>query len=101
VTLSINGYSYSSMPVRYLTMRKGERVRWYIMAGLNDFDFHTPHWHGNTVTVGGMRTDVVAVAPMQMVVADMVPDDVGVWLFHCHIAFHFENGMSVKYQVRP
>jgi hypothetical protein len=44
-------------------MRKGEHVRWYVMSGLNDFDFHTPHWHGNTVLIGGMRTDVTSVAP--------------------------------------
>ncbi len=101
VTFSINGYSYSSMPLRYLTVRKGERVRWYIMGGLNDFDFHTTHWHGNTVLIGGMRTDVASVAPMQMVVAGMIPDDVGVWLFHCHIAFHNEMGMNVRYVVKP
>ena len=38
------------MPLRALTMRKGDHVRWYLFAGMNDFDFHTPHWHGNTVS---------------------------------------------------
>jgi FtsP/CotA-like multicopper oxidase with cupredoxin domain len=92
---------YRRIRVEYLTMRKGERVRWYVMSGLNDFDFHTPHWHGNTVLIGGMRTDVTSVAPMQMLVADMVPDNVGVWLFHCHIHFHNEMGMNAKYRVIP
>jgi FtsP/CotA-like multicopper oxidase with cupredoxin domain len=101
VTFSINGYSFSSNPLKDWTMKKGEQVRWYIMAGLNDFDFHTPHWHGNTVLIGGMRTDVTSVAPMQMIVADMVPDDVGIWLFHCHIAFHNDMGMNVRYRVVP
>jgi hypothetical protein len=27
------------------------------MASTNDFDFHAPHWHGNTVILNGMRTD--------------------------------------------
>ncbi|MDE3136703.1 MAG: multicopper oxidase domain-containing protein [Acidobacteriota bacterium] len=101
VTFSINGYSFSSMPRSYLTMRKGEHVRWYLMSGLNDFDFHTPHWHGNTVVINGMRTDVTAMGPMQMVVADMEPDDPGTWLFHCHVAFHNELGMNVQYTVLP
>ena len=101
VTFSINGFVQSSMPLRALTMRKGEHVRWYVMSGLNDFDFHAPHWHGNTVLVGGMRTDVTAVAPMQMLEADMVPDNIGIWLLHCHVAFHNEVGMNVRYRVQP
>jgi hypothetical protein len=49
-------------------------------------DFHAPHWHGNTVIVNGMRTDVTQLAMMQMATADVVPDNVGTWLFHCHVA---------------
>ena len=77
VKFSVNGYSHGSMPLRALTMHKGEHVRWYLFSGMNDFDFHTPHWHGNTVVINQMRTDVTAMAPMQMVTADMVPDDPG------------------------
>jgi len=99
VTFSINGYSHGSMPLRALTMREGEHVRWYVFAGTNDFDFHTPHWHGNTVVISHMRTDVTALSPMQMITADMVPDDVGIWLFHCHVSFHNSQGMNVRYEV--
>ena len=101
VTFSINGFAHSSMPLRALTMRKGEHVRWYVFSGANDFDFHTPHWHGNTVLINQMRTDVTSIAPMQMVTADMVPDDVGTWLFHCHVTFHNWMGMNVRYVVTP
>lgn len=38
---------------------------------------------------------------MAMVVADMVPDDAGIWLFHCHVSFHNEAGMAVRYRVLP
>jgi len=69
------------------------------MASTNDFDFHTPHWHGNTTVVNGMRTDVTFIGAMQMLVADMVPDDVGTWLFHCHVSFHNAAGMAVRYAV--
>jgi hephaestin len=36
-----------------------------------------------------------------MLVADMVPDDPGIWLLHCHVQFHKELGMSVRFQVKP
>lgn len=99
VKFSINGYTRGSMPLAALTIRAGERVRWYLMSSTNDFDFHSPHWHGNTTTTAGMRTDATFLGPMQMTVADMVPDNVGIWLFHCHVSFHNEAGMAVRYQV--
>jgi len=101
VTFSINGFSHGSMPLRALTMHKGEHVRWYLFSGSNDFDFHTPHWHGNTVLINQMRTDVTFMAPMQMMTADMVPDDPGIWLLHCHVSFHNAAGMNVRYRVTP
>jgi hephaestin len=101
VKFTINGYVHGSLPLRALTVKKGERVRWYLMASTNDFDFHAPHWHGNTVLLNGMRTDVAQLAMMQMAVADMIPDDAGTWLFHCHVSFHNEEGMAVRYRVVP
>lgn len=101
VKFSINGFVRGSMPLSELTIRKGEHVRWYLMASTNDFDFHAPHWHGNTVILNGMRTDVAQLAMMQMSTADMVPDNVGTWLFHCHVSFHNEEGMAVRYRVMP
>ena len=99
VKFTINGFVHGSMPLDDITMRQGERVRWYLMASTNDFDFHAPHWHGNTVIMNGMRTDVAQLAMMQMVTADMVPDNVGTWLFHCHVSFHNEEGMAMRYRV--
>ncbi|MEO8945099.1 MAG: multicopper oxidase domain-containing protein [Gemmatimonadaceae bacterium] len=101
VKFTINGFIHGAMPLSSLTMRRGERVRWYLMSSTNDFDVHSPHWHGNTVLIGGMRTDVTSLPIMGMVTADMVPDNVGTWLFHCHISFHNSAGMSVRYRVNP
>lgn len=101
VKFTINGYLFGAMPLGALTVRRGEHVRWYLMASTNDFDAHSPHWHGNTVTIAGMRTDVANLVPMNMVVADMTPDDPGTWLFHCHVSFHNQTGMSVRYRVLP
>jgi len=96
---SINGYVYGNEPPIELT--KGEAVRWYTMGMGTEVDMHTPHWHGNTVTVeGGHRADVVSLLPASMVMADMVPDDRGTWLFHCHVADHITAGMSMRYVVK-
>jgi manganese oxidase len=94
---SINGYVFGNGPM--ITVRKGERVRWYVMSMGTEVDLHTPHWHGNTVTVNGMRMDTVNLLPASMVVADMVADDPGVWLFHCHVNDHISAGMLTRYMV--
>ena len=94
---SINGYVFGNQPM--ITMHRGEHVRWYVMSMGTEVDLHTPHWHGNTVTVNGMRMDVVSLLPATMVVADMVPDDVGIWLFHCHVNDHIRAGMLTRYKV--
>ena len=80
---TINGYLFGSMPMP--TMKIGKRVRWYLLGLGTEADLHTPHWHGNTVTVGGHRVDTVSLLPATSVVADMVPDDPGIWMFHCHV----------------
>jgi FtsP/CotA-like multicopper oxidase with cupredoxin domain len=94
---SINGYMYGNGPL--MTMHQGERVRWHVMSMGNEVDLHTPHWHGNTVIAGGMRTDTVNLLPATMVTADMVPDGPGIWLLHCHVADHIAAGMLSRYQV--
>jgi len=93
---SLNGFVYGHLPM--LTMREGERVRWYLMASTN-FEVHAPHWHGNTVLSQGMNTDTLSLITMGMLVADMTPDNVGTWLFHCHVGIHFEAGMIARYEV--
>jgi FtsP/CotA-like multicopper oxidase with cupredoxin domain len=95
---SMNGYLYGRLPG--LTMHVGERVRWYLMA-TTGFEIHAPHWHGNDVVINNMRTDVGALLPMGMVVADMIPDDPGTWLFHCHVGPHLIAGMQALYHVLP
>ena len=99
VKWSINGYIYGNTPM--MTMKIGDHVRWYV-ATLGDFNnAHTPHWHGNVVLRDGKRTDVVALLPAGMVTVDMVPDNPGIWMFHCHIDDHMEAGMATFYEVKP
>jgi manganese oxidase len=96
---SINGYIYGNMPL--MTMKKGERVRWYLVALGEQFSVHTPHWHGNVVLQDGKRTDVVELMQAQMLTVDMVPDNPGTWMFHCHIDDHMDAGMATLYKVEP
>ena len=94
---NINGYVYGNGPV--VTLKHGSKVRWYLMGMGTEVDLHTPHWHGNTVTALGMRTDVVSLLPATMMAVDMAPDDVGTWLFHCHVGDHIVAGMQAMYRV--
>jgi manganese oxidase len=96
---TMNGFIRGTMPL--LTMKKGERVRWYIMANSNEDDMHAPHWHGQTVLSNMMRTDTLSLGPMGMMVADMVPDNPGTWLFHCHVNDHLDGGMYALFKVTP
>jgi FtsP/CotA-like multicopper oxidase with cupredoxin domain len=103
---SINGYVFGNQPLGKatgdgMTVKAGQRVRWYLMGMGTEVDLHTPHWHGNTVVANGMRTDVTTLLPAQMVTADMTADNPGVWLFQCHVNEHIAAGMLTRYQVVP
>ena len=94
---AINGYVYANMPM--VSIKKGERVRWYV-GSMGEFaNFHTPHWHGNVVIDHGRRVDVIILGPSQTATVDMLPDNPGVWLYHCHVSDHMEMGMMARYQV--
>ena len=42
---------------------------------------------------------MVILNPMTSAVADMVPDDQGVWLLHCHMPGHFKAGIYTRFTV--
>ncbi len=98
---SVNGYLYGDGPV--MTVQQGQRVRWYLldMGDVGSLNFHTPHWHGNTVLSHGTRRDTIFLLPLGTETADMVPDAPGLWLFHCHLDDHMEAGMMARYEVLP
>jgi FtsP/CotA-like multicopper oxidase with cupredoxin domain len=94
---SINGFIFGNLPL--LQMKRGERVRWYLVALGDSTDLHTPHWHGNTLLHEGRRTDVVELLPASMKVADMQADNPGIWLYHCHVNDHVRAGMVGRYEI--
>jgi manganese oxidase len=81
-------------------MNEGERVRWYIGSLGTEVDLHTPHWHGTTVLdSGGHRTDVPEVLPGAFKVYDMIVDNFGEWIFHCHVEDHIAAGMMTTFKI--
>lgn len=102
---TINGFLWDNFPEvggsYAMSMHLGERVRWYLIGMGTEVDLHTPHWHGQTLTSMGMRTDVVELLPGSMRVADMIPDNVGTWLYHCHVNDHIAAGMIARFSVIP
>jgi len=100
---SMNGYvygDYGSNPA--INVTESELVRWYLLAVGNEVDLHTAHWHGNTVvTAEGLRSDVERLLPGSMSTVDMIPENLGTWLYHCHVADHISAGMMGLYTVVP
>jgi manganese oxidase len=94
---AINGFIFGNLPG--LIMKQGDKVRWYLLGMGNEIDLHTPHWHGETVTDGGRNTDVIELLPGSMATVDMLADNAGTWMFHCHVQDHMEAGMMAVYTV--
>ncbi len=90
----INGKTYADhLP---LPVSQGERVR--LRIGNQSMMFHPMHLHGHTFALvqggrPGVRKDTLNVLPMQRLDVDLVADNPGQWLLHCHNAYHGELGM--------
>jgi len=80
-------------------MKQGEKVRWYVMGMGNEIDIHSPHWHGKTVSDGHHNVDVVQLLPAGTTEVDMLADNPGTWMFHCHVNDHMEGGMMATFTI--
>jgi len=96
---SINGFIFGNLPG--LMMKQDMKVRWYLLGMGNEIDLHTPHWHGEVVSMGKENTDVIELLPGSMKTVDMMADNPGTWMFHCHVRDHMEGGMMAVYVVYP
>jgi FtsP/CotA-like multicopper oxidase with cupredoxin domain len=80
--------------------RKGEHV---VIKMVNNTDFEHPmHMHGHFFQVVAVNNrpvkerfwrDTVVMAPRQDIDIALVADNVGEWMFHCHILDHAAGGM--------
>ena len=97
----INGRTYAEHTP--LPVTAGETVRLTVIN--NTMMFHPMHLHGHTFQLRpshgtGARKDTVNVLPGQTVVADLVADNPGQWLIHCHNLYHAEAGMMTSLSYR-
>jgi FtsP/CotA-like multicopper oxidase with cupredoxin domain len=78
-------------------LRAGERVRLVLTNATRMW--HPVHLHGHAFALTGTqdgpgaRKDTVIVLPGRRVVADFDAGNPGVWMLHCHNAYHQEAGM--------
>ena len=97
---SVNGYLYGDGPV--MTVKQGQRVRWYLLDVGDVVNFHTPHWEGgNLVNFHHTRTNTFSMLPAGMETADMVPEVPGLSQLHCQVDDHMQAGMMARYEVLP
>ncbi len=70
---------------------------------------HSMHLHGHTFTIvatdgnpvppgGRLRKDTVLIGPGERYDVEVVTNNPGVWMFHCHMPNHGENGMMTMMQ---
>jgi len=96
---AINGYLYANIPGLFMEVE--DRVRWYTFALGSEEALHTAHWHGQTLLSYGQRLDTVQLLPSTTSVADMLPDNQGLWMYHCHVNHHVHGGMTAIFEVDP
>ncbi|MDQ0813795.1 FtsP/CotA-like multicopper oxidase with cupredoxin domain [Streptomyces sp. B3I7] len=78
-------------------LRAGERVRLVLTNATKMW--HPVHLHGHVFALTGTqdgpgaRKDTAIVLPGRTVVADFDAENPGVWMLHCHNAYHQEAGM--------
>ncbi|MBN4080426.1 multicopper oxidase domain-containing protein [Beggiatoa alba] len=96
---AINGYIFGNL--KGMVAKHGQRVRWHLIGMGTEVDLHTAHWHGKTVLDHGRRTDVVELLPTSMTSVDMLADNPGTWLYHCHVTDHITAGMITRWTILP
>lgn len=95
---TINGRPFAT--TRPLEVREGQRVT--LSFDNTSMMWHPMHLHGHTFEVltadgrPGARKDTVIVLPMQRLRVSFVADNPGVWMLHCHNAYHQEAGMMTS-----
>lgn len=96
----MNGRTHDAIPP--IELAEGERILIRLMnLGAMPHPIHT-HGHsfkivatdGNPVPQGlELTKDTVLIAPGERYDLELVGDNPGVWMFHCHIENHADNGM--------
>ncbi|XP_062438293.1 ceruloplasmin isoform X1 [Rhea pennata] len=99
---AINGRVFGNL--HGLTMHVGDKVNWYLIGMGNEVDIHTAHFHGHSFDykqTGVYRADVFDLFPGAFQTVEMIPQNPGTWLLHCHVTDHIHAGMETTYTVLP
>jgi FtsP/CotA-like multicopper oxidase with cupredoxin domain len=96
LTGDMMAYDWGLTAAKALTVQTGEKIRLVLVNGTSMW--HPIHLHGHTfqVVTGngvGPRKDTVIVAPSGTVTIDVLADNPGQWMLHCHNVYHAEAGM--------
>ncbi|KAK6962443.1 hephaestin-like protein 1, partial [Biomphalaria glabrata] len=96
---SINGRLHGNN--QGLVIEYGQKVVWYMMSLGAEIDLHTIHIHGHTFVHSSEkhRDDVIQMFPGMAEAVEMVADNPGTWLLHCHVIDHIFAGMETVYTV--
>ncbi len=97
----INGFLFSNL--KNLDVEEGSLVEWYLLGIGDEVDVHSVHFHGQTVTYRTSmvhRVDVFELFPGVFGAVQMMADNPGKWLLHCHVHDHILGGMETTYTVR-
>jgi multicopper oxidase len=92
---TINGRPYER--TRPLVVRQGALTR--LRVTNRTMMPHPVHLHGHSFAVrngGGARKDTVLVPAMGQLDVDVLADNPGRWMLHCHNAFHMMAGMMTR-----
>lgn len=95
---TINGRSYEHAEA--LTIGQGQRAR--LTFTNMSMMWHPMHLHGHTFQVvkpdgsAGPRKDTVIVGPMRTLPVDLIADNPGQWMLHCHNGYHMDSGMMTR-----
>jgi FtsP/CotA-like multicopper oxidase with cupredoxin domain len=96
-TWTINGRTHEH--TRPLTVHQGQLTRLRIRNAT--MMTHPVHVHGHTFQLGsaggiGPRKDTVLLPAMGAIDVDLLADNPGRWMVHCHNAYHAEAGMMTR-----
>uniref|UniRef100_A0A8C3IIM7 ferroxidase n=1 Tax=Chrysemys picta bellii TaxID=8478 RepID=A0A8C3IIM7_CHRPI len=97
---AINGRLYDNL--HGLTMKEGANTNWYLIGMGNEIDIHTVHFHAETFifkTDNDHRADVYDLFPGTFQTIELIADNPGTWLLHCHVADHIHAGMETTFTI--
>ncbi|KAM4796126.1 ferroxidase HEPHL1 [Rhinophrynus dorsalis] len=98
---AINGKIYGNL--HGLTMTEGEKTNWYLLGLGTEIDMHTVHFHAQSFIYKKdkmHRADVFDLFPGMFQTIELIAENPGTWLLHCHVSDHIHAGMETTFTVR-